>query len=238
MERIYELIQQSKDGDQIAKATLIEENSGLIWKIVRRFQGFGVDSEDLFQIGAIGLLKCIEKFDFSYGVKFSTYAVPMIIGEIRRFLRDDGTIKVSRSLKELAVRAKKMQLEMEQKENREITIQELAKAVDVTVEELVLALESKRDLESLNAPTSYEEDTQMQDKLPSKENADFVVNKLCLMQALDTLKEKEKQIILLRYFKDCTQTQIAKRLGISQVQVSRIEKKVLQQMRIKMGEWE
>ncbi|MFI3174095.1 MAG: SigB/SigF/SigG family RNA polymerase sigma factor [Bacillota bacterium] len=238
MERIYELIQQSKDGSQEAKTTLIEENSGLIWKIVRRFHGFGVDTEDLFQIGAIGLLKCIEKFDFSFGVKFSTYAVPMIIGEIRRFLRDDGTIKVSRSLKELAVRAKKMQLELEQKENREITIQELSKAVGVTVEELVLALESKRELESLNAPTSYDEDTQIQDKLPAKENADFVVNKLCLMQAMEILEEKEKQIILLRYFKDCTQTQIAERMGISQVQVSRIEKKVLQQLRVKIGEWE
>ncbi len=237
MERIYELIQKSKDGNQEAKTTLIEENSGLIWKIVRRFQGFGVDTEDLFQIGAIGLLKCIEKFDFSYGVKFSTYAVPMIIGEIRRFLRDDGTIKVSRSLKELATRAKKIQLELEQTENREITIQELAKAVGVSVEELVLALESKRELESLNAPTSYDEDTQIQDKLPAKENADFLVNKLCLMQALETLSEKEKQIILLRYFKDFTQTQIAKRLGISQVQVSRIEKKVLEQMRKKIGEW-
>lgn len=235
MDRIYELIQQGKDGNQEAKEILIKENSGLIWKIVRRFQGFGVDTEDLFQIGAIGLLKCIAKFDFSYEVKFSTYAVPMIIGEIRRFLRDDGTIKVSRSLKELATKAKKTRETMEQDLRREVTILELAKALSVTVEELVLALEAKKDVESLNAPLSQEEDTQIQDKLPSKENSDFVVNKLCLMEALKELEEKERKIIILRYFQDLTQTQIARKMGISQVQVSRIEKKVLERMRNKMS---
>lgn len=236
MDRIYELIRLGKEGDQEAKETLVRENSGLIWKIVRRFQGFGVDTEDLFQIGAIGLLKCIAKFDFSYDVKFSTYAVPMIIGEIRRFLRDDGAIKVSRSLKELATKAKRMRETMEQELKREITMQELARGLEVSVEELVLALESKKDLESLNAPLSQDEDTQIQDKLPSKENSDFVVNKLCLMEALEQLDEKEKKIIVLRYFKDLTQTQIAKSIGISQVQVSRIEKKVLERMRNKIGE--
>lgn len=215
LDRIYELIQQGKDGNQEAKEILIKENSGLIWKIVRRFQGFGVDTEDLFQIGAIGLLKCIAKFDFSYEVKFSTYAVPMIIGEIRRFLRDDGTIKVSRSLKELATKAKKTRETMEQDLRREVTILELAKALSVTVEELVLALEAKKDVESLNAPLSQEEDTQIQDKLPSKENSDFVVNKLCLMEALKELEEKERKIIILRYFQDLTQTQIARKMGIS-----------------------
>lgn len=235
LDRIYELIQQGKDGNQEAKEILIKENSGLIWKIVRRFQGFGVDTEDLFQIGAIGLLKCIAKFDFSYEVKFSTYAVPMIIGEIRRFLRDDGTIKVSRSLKELATKAKKTRETMEQDLRREVTILELAKALSVTVEELVLALEAKKDVESLNAPLSQEEDTQIQDKLPSKENSDFVVNKLCLMEALKELEEKERKIIILRYFQDLTQTQIARKMGISQVQVSRIEKKVLERMRNKMS---
>lgn len=231
MDRIYELIQKGKDGDEKAKETLILENSGLIWKIVRRFQGFGVDTEDLFQIGSIGLLKCIAKFDFSYDVKFSTYAVPMIIGEIRRFLRDDGAIKVSRSLKELAVKAKKAREVMEQDLKREITIKELANSLSVSVEELVLALESKRDIESLNAPLSQEEDTQVQDKLPAKDNGDFVVNKLCLMEAMKELDEKERKIIIFRYFQDLTQTQIANKIGISQVQVSRIEKKVLGRMR-------
>lgn len=231
MDRIYELIQKGKDGDEQAKETLILENSGLIWKIVRRFQGFGVDTEDLFQIGSIGLLKCIAKFDFSYDVKFSTYAVPMIIGEIRRFLRDDGAIKVSRSLKELAVKAKKAREVMEQDLKREITIKELASNLSVSVEELVLALESKKDVESLNAPLSQEEDTQVQDKLPAKDNGDFVVNKICLMEAMKELDEKERQIIILRYFQDLTQTQIANKIGISQVQVSRIEKKVLGRMR-------
>lgn len=231
LDRIYKLIQEGKDGDEKAKETLILENSGLIWKVVRRFQGFGVDTDDLFQIGAIGLLKCIAKFDFSYDVKFSTYAIPMIIGEIRRFLRDDGAIKVSRSLKELAVRAKKVREIMEQELKREITVQELANGLSVPVEELVLALESKKDIESLNAPLSQEEDTQVQDKLPAKENGDFIVNKLCLMEALNGLDEKERKIIVLRYFQDLTQTQIATKMGISQVQVSRIEKKVLERMR-------
>lgn len=234
MERIYELIQKGQAGDQEAKEILVTENSGLIWKVVRRFQGRGVDAEDLFQIGAIGLLKCIAKFDFSYDVKFSTYAVPMIIGEIRRFLRDDGTIKVSRSLKELATKAKRVREEMEQEAKRDVTMQELAKRLSVSVEELVLALESKKEVESLNVPVSQTEDTQVQDKLPAKENGEIVVDKLCLMEVVKGLGEKEQQIILLRYFKDMTQTQIATQLGISQVQVSRIEKKILIDMRKKM----
>lgn len=234
MERIYELIQKGQAGDQEAKEILVTENSGLIWKVVRRFQGRGVDAEDLFQIGAIGLLKCIAKFDFSYDVKFSTYAVPMIIGEIRRFLRDDGAIKVSRSLKELAVKAKRVREEMEQEAKRDVTMQELAKRLSVSVEELVLAMESKKEVESLNVPVSQTEDTQVQDKLPAKENQEIVIDKLCLMEAVKGLGEKEQQIILLRYFKDMTQTQIATQLGISQVQVSRIEKKILIDMRKKM----
>ncbi len=234
MERIYELIQKGQAGDQEAKEILVKENSGLIRKVVRRFQGRGVDAEDLFQIGAIGLLKCIAKFDFSYDVKFSTYAVPMIIGEIRRFLRDDGTIKVSRSLKELATKAKRVREEMEQEAKRDVTMQELAKRLSVSVEELVLALESKKEVESLNVPVSQTEDTQVQDKLPAKENGEIVVDKLCLMEVVKGLGEKEQQIILLRYFKDMTQTQIATQLGISQVQVSRIEKKILIDMRKKM----
>ena len=152
MERTEALIRRAKAGDREAKEILISENSGLIWSVVRRFQGRGTEMEDLFQIGSIGLLKCIEKFDFSYDVKFSTYAVPMIIGEIRRFLRDDGVIKVSRSLKELAMKAKRMQEQLQQESNREITMQELADALGVTLEELIPALEAKREVESLNAP--------------------------------------------------------------------------------------
>lgn len=235
MDRTQELILQAKEGNRQAKETLLQENSGLVWSVVRRFQGRGVEMEDLYQIGAIGLLKCIDKFDFSFEVKFSTYAVPMIIGEIRRFLRDDGTIKVSRSLKELAAKAKKMQEKLQQETNREVTLQELAEALEVDVEQLIPALESKKEVESLNAPVSQQEDLQMQDKLASKEDGEQVINRLCLMEALDSLEIKERQIIVLRYFEDRTQTEVAKRMGISQVQVSRIEKKVLERMRKRLS---
>ncbi|WP_352399018.1 SigB/SigF/SigG family RNA polymerase sigma factor [Anaerotignum sp.] len=235
MDRTQELILQAKEGNRQAKEILLQENSGLVWSVVRRFQGRGVEMEDLYQIGSIGLLKCIEKFDFSFEVKFSTYAVPMIIGEIRRFLRDDGTIKVSRSLKELAARAKRMQEKLQQETNREVTLQELAEALEVELEQLIPALESKKEVESLNAPVSQQEDLQVQDKLAAKEDGEQVINRLCLMEALDSLEVKERQIIVLRYFEDRTQTEVAKRMGISQVQVSRIEKKVLERMRKRLS---
>lgn len=235
MDRTQELILQAKEGNRQAKEILLQENSGLVWSVVRRFQGRGVEMEDLYQIGAIGLLKCIDKFDFSFEVKFSTYAVPMIIGEIRRFLRDDGTIKVSRSLKELAAKAKKMQEKLQQETNREVTLHELAEALEVEVEQLIPALESKKEVESLNAPISQQDDLQVQDKIASKEDGEQVINRLCLMEALDSLEIKERQIIVLRYFEDRTQTEVAKRMGISQVQVSRIEKKVLERMRKRLS---
>ncbi|MDD3394370.1 MAG: SigB/SigF/SigG family RNA polymerase sigma factor [Anaerotignum sp.] len=235
MDRTQELIRQAKEGDRQAKEILLQENSGLVWSVARRFQGRGVEIEDLYQIGAIGLLKCIEKFDFSYEVKFSTYAVPMIIGEIRRFLRDDGTIKISRSLKELAAKAKRMQEKLQQEKNRDVTIQELAEALEVELEQLIPALEARKEVESLNAPISYDEDLQVQDKLAAKEDGEQVINRLCLMEALDNLEVKERQIIVLRYFEDRTQTEVAKRMGISQVQVSRIEKKVLERMKKRLS---
>ncbi|KAF5066189.1 SigB/SigF/SigG family RNA polymerase sigma factor [Anaerotignum sp.] len=235
MDRTQELIRQAKEGDRQAKETLLQENAGLVWSVARRFQGRGVELEDLYQIGSIGLLKCIEKFDFSYEVKFSTYAVPMIIGEIRRFLRDDGAIKISRSLKELAAKAKRMQEKLQQETNREVTLQELAAALEVEVEQLIPALEAKKEVESLNAPIGHEEDLQVQDKLAAKEDGEQVINRICLMEALDSLEAKERQIIVLRYFEDRTQTEVAKRMGISQVQVSRIEKKVLERMRKRLS---
>lgn len=235
MERTKELILQARAGDRQAKEMLLEENAGLVWSVARRFQGRGTELEDLFQIGSIGLLKCIEKFDFSFEVKFSTYAVPMIIGEIRRFLRDDGAIKVSRSLKELAARAKRMQEKLQQESGGEVTLQELADALDVGVEQLIPALEARKEVESLNAPASQQEDFQIQDKLAAKEEGERVIERLCLMEALDSLDAKERQMIMLRYFEDRTQTEVAKRMGISQVQVSRIEKKVLERMRKRLS---
>ena len=232
MERIYELIRRAQAGDSVAKDEILQENAGLIWSVVRRFQG-RAEQEDLYQIGAIGLLKCIDKFDFSFDVRFSTYAVPMIMGEIKRFLRDDGAVKVSRGLKELAFRAKKLQDKAMAEENREMSLQELATALDVEKEELVLALEAGREVESLYAAAGGQSDAPLQliDKLSDGTEAEKMMERLSLMEALEHLDAKERQIITLRYFQDKTQTDVAKRIGISQVQVSRIEKRVLQQMR-------
>ena len=206
-------------------------NSGLIWSVVGRFRGRG-EPEDLYQIGAIGLLKCIEKFDFSYDVKFSTYAVPMILGEIKRFLRDDGTVKVSRSLKELAWRAKRLQEAAMQEESRELSLQELAERLEVEKEELVLALESTKDVESLYASVDRNEGTlQLIDKLADNTESEKMMERLSLMEALEHLDAKQRQIIILRYFQDRTQADVARYIGISQVQVSRIEKRVLSELR-------
>ena len=213
------------------KDNLLQENSGLIWSVVGRFRGRG-EPEDLYQIGAIGLLKCIEKFDFSYDVKFSTYAVPMILGEIKRFLRDDGTVKVSRSLKELAWRAKRLQEAAMQEESRELSLQELAERLEVEKEELVLALESTKDVESLYASVDGNEGTlQLIDKLTDNTENEKVMERLSLMEALEHLDAKQRQIIILRYFQDRTQADVARCIGISQVQVSRIEKRVLSELR-------
>ena len=217
MEQTYEWIRLAQAGDAAAKDNLLQENSGLIWSVVGRFRGRG-EPEDLYQIGAIGLLKCIEKFDFSYDVKFSTYAVPMILGEIKRFLRDDGTVKVSRSLM--------------QEESRELSLQELAERLEVEKEELVLALESTKDVESLYASVDGNEGTlQLIDKLTDNTENEKVMERLSLMEALEHLDAKQRQIIILRYFQDRTQADVARCIGISQVQVSRIEKRVLSELR-------
>jgi len=213
MEQTYEWIRLAQAGDAAAKDNLLQENSGLIWSVVGRFRGRG-EPEDLYQIGAIGLLKCIEKFDFSYDVKFSTYAVPMILGEIKRFLRDDGT--------EAAM----------QEESRELSLQELAERLEVEKEELVLALESTKDVESLYASVDGNEGTlQLIDKLTDNTENEKVMERLSLMEALEHLDAKQRQIIILRYFQDRTQADVARCIGISQVQVSRIEKRVLSELR-------
>ena len=217
-----------------AKEQIIRENTGLIWSVVKRFGNRGYDSEDLFQIGSIGLLKCIAKFDLSYEVKFSTYAVPMIIGEIKRFLRDDGMIKVSRPIKETAAKARYMQDAMTKREGRSPTVSELAEAIGVGVEELVVALEASMEVESLYSPVAQPDGSELYliDKLSEREDSEHsLVDKIALKQLIGRLKPKERQIIMLRYFQDKTQTEIAKEIGVSQVQVSRIEKKVLKIMR-------
>ncbi len=236
MERIYELIQKAQKGDKEAKEIILKENSGLIWSIVKKFKGRGYDFDDLYQIGSMGLLKCIDKFDMKYEVKFSTYAVPMIMGEIKRFLRDDGLIKVSRPLKEIAVKAKYIREEMTQKNGSEPTISELAAALGTAPEELMMALESTRDTESI-FQTVYQQNgssVYLLDKLyPESEDSEKIIDIISLKEILNTLDTKERHIIIMRYFKDKTQSEIAKEMGISQVQVSRIEKRVLKNIREK-----
>ncbi len=231
---IFEAISLAKDGDMQAKEYVVNSNTGLVWSIVRKFLNRGTEADDLFQIGCIGLIKAIEKFDMSFEVQFSTYAVPMIMGEIKRHLRDDGIIKVSRSLKELSVKAKSATDRMSKEMGREPTVSEVANEVGVTVEELVMALDATVMPESINAKIGGD-GKEIESLIGCDEDMErTVVDKIAIKDALSGLTARERQIIILRYFKDKTQSQIAAQLGISQVQVSRIEKKVLAQMRDKI----
>lgn len=237
MDHTIALIQKSHQGDEEAKAQIVEENTGLIWCVVKRFYNRGAEAEDLFQIGSIGLLKAIDKFDLSYDVKFSTYAVPMISGEIKRFLRDDGMIKVSRSLKEMAYKAHCCREKLQGENGDEPSLGEIAKTMQVDKEELVLALEAGAEVESLHK-TIYQKDghkIQLLDKLEEKEEREeAVLNRMLLSQLLEQLRPEERQLIYLRYFANKTQTEVGKILGISQVQVSRMEKRILEEMREKI----
>ena len=237
MDRTISLIKQSHDGDETARAQLVEENMGLVWCIVKRFCGRGTEPEDLFQIGSIGLLKAIDKFNLDFEVKFSTYAVPMIAGEIRRFLRDDGMIKVSRSLKELSYKAHLIRERLQEELGRDATVQELAKELGVPEEELTMALESSGEVESIYKPVYQKDGNEIQlvERLVEKEgHEEQILNKIVLGRLLETLKKEERRLIYLRYFKNQTQTQVGKKLGISQVQVSRMEKKILIYLRSQM----
>ena len=234
MDHTIALIQRSHNGDEEAREQLVKENTGLVWCIVKRFYNRGAEAEDLFQIGSIGLLKAIDKFDLSYDVKFSTYAVPMISGEIKRFLRDDGMIKVSRSLKELAHRAYSCEAVMQEKLGRDPTVTELAEELGVETEELTMALEASGDIESLHKPIYQKEgqEIRLMDKLPQKEEGEEkILDHMLLKQLLSYLDKEERQLIYLRYFADQTQSQVGKQMGISQVQVSRMEKKILKNLR-------
>lgn len=238
MDRTIELIKLAKEGDRKAREQVATENLGLVWSVVRRFAGRGHELEDLYQIGCIGLMKCIDKFDPAYDVKFSTYAVPMIMGEIKRFLRDDGMVKVSRSLKETAYKVYSVREQMMNEHGIEPTIEELASSLEIEKEDIVLALEAGSEVESIYK-TIYQNDGNsiyLIDKLVSSEDESRqAVDRLALEELLGQLEEKERNIIRMRYFEDKTQTEIAGFLGISQVQVSRIEKKVLNKMREQMN---
>lgn len=231
---VLELIKLAQQGDNDATEQIITKNQGLIWSVVKRFLNRGYEADDLYQIGSIGLLKCIKKFDTNYDVKFSTYAVPMIMGEIKRFLRDDGLIKVSRPLKEIATKAKYMRDVLAKKNNEEPTINEIAIALDVPMEDLVLALDADREVESLYSTVCQNDGKSVYliDKLELKnDNQEKMVDCIVLKDIIENLEPREKEIINLRYFEDKTQTQVAKIIGVSQVQVSRIEKKVLMKIR-------
>lgn len=233
-----ELIKLSKDGDREARDRVVAENVGLVWSIVRRFMNRGHEMEDLFQIGSIGLMKAIDKFDSSYEVKFSTYAVPMITGEIKRFLRDDGMIKVSRSLKESAIKIRSARERYQNELGRDPTFEELEKDLNLDKEDIIMAMETGTEVESLYK-TIYQGDGSpiyLIDKLAeTKDESEDLVDRLALREIIASLDDKEQEIIRLRYFKDRTQTDIAKELGISQVQVSRMEKRILKIMRERLG---
>ena len=238
MERTAELIRRSQDGDKEARDTLIQENMGLVHHVVRRFLGRGAEAEDLTQIGAIGLMKAIERFDLSYEVRFSTYAVPMIAGEIRRFLRDDSMLKVSRSLKELAVKAAKLREKLFMEQGEEPGIPELARQLGVEPEELVLACDSCSEVESLHK-IIYKGDGEgvslMERVEEKRDDQEALLTGMLVRELLDTLEPKERRLILLRFFYDKTQAQVAGELGMTQVQVSRLEKKILLTLKKRAG---
>ena len=229
-----ELLKRSHAGDKEARDRLVMENAGLVWSIVRRFIGRGPEPDDLFQIGNIGLMKAIDHFDTELGVRFSTYAVPMITGEIRRFLRDDGMIKVSRPLKELAGKVGAAREKLEADLGREPTVEELARSVGASREEVAASMEAGARVGSIYEPFDAGDESGgcLADRIAEKTSEnDKVLDRIVLAELLSGLGEKEQQIIKMRYFENMTQTVIAGRLGISQVQVSRLEKKILREMR-------
>ncbi|HEX7065554.1 MAG TPA: RNA polymerase sporulation sigma factor SigF [Bacillales bacterium] len=236
-EEVKELIRRSQNGDQEARNLIAEKNMRLVWSIVQRFLNRGYEADDLFQIGCIGLLKSVDKFDLSYDVKFSTYAVPMIIGEIQRFIRDDGTVKVSRSLKETGNKVRKKKDELAKHFGRDPTVNEIAEALDLSPEDVVMAQEAVRAPSSIHE-TVYENDGDpitLLDQMADESEGKWF-DKIALKEAVRHLNERERLIVYLRYYKDRTQSEVAERLGISQVQVSRLEKKILVQIKSQMGE--
>ena len=229
------LIRKAQEGDKVAREQVINENVGLVWSIVRRFLGRGQEADDLFQIGVIGLMKAVDKFDLSYEVMFSTYAVPMISGEIKRYLRDNNSlIKMSRSIKENGWKIKAAQERLNFELGRDATLEELAAATELSMEDVVTALEAGSEIESIYK-TVYQGDGNeiyLVDRIREEKNeAESLIDRMTVEQLLNSLTEEERILITSRYFEDKTQMETAKLLGISQVQVSRLEKKILLKMR-------
>jgi len=230
MSRQEGLLRAAQSGDRSASEALITENSGLIWAVARRYMGRGVESDDLYQLGCLGFLKAVEGFDPEYGTQFSTYAVPKISGEIRRFLRDDGAIKVSRSLKERSATIKMCRNQLLSALGREPTVQEIARQTGLTAEEIAMAETATASTESIHAETG-EDGFSLEHILSDTESEEQMVERISLRQAIDALPEREQTVIRLRYFHGLTQDRVAKVLEVSQVQVSRIEKKALGKLR-------
>ena len=233
--KTLDLLEKVRLGDERAKEQVVKDNLGLVWSIVHRFKNSYYDKEDLFQIGCIGLMKAINHFDPTYQVQFSTYAVPIIMGEIKRYFRDDGTIKVSRSLKELNIKATKAKEILQAKQGEEPTVEDIAKYLQVDVQDVVEAIDASYYPTSLNEPI-YEKDgsmISMEDRIVDKSH-DMWFEKIALEMEMQKLDDKEKMILYMRYQLDYNQDAIAKRLGISQVQVSRLEKKIVTKLRTRL----
>ena len=234
-ENKVEDILKAQSGNKEIMTKLVTENSNLIWSIVTRFKDRGYEIEDLYQIGCIGFIKSIKRFDTNYEVKLSTYAVPYILGEIKRFIRDDGPVKVSRSIKELSYKIKLIQNEYITKKGRDIQIEELAKLLKVSKEDIVIAMDSNNTVESIDRKVNDSDYLTIMDKLKSNVDQEKdIVNKITIKTLIEGLDEKSKKIIMLRYYRGKTQSQVAELLGVTQVQVSRLEKKILSSMKHKL----
>lgn len=230
MSRTEDLIARSQSGDKLATEALVEENSGLIWAVARRYVGRGTELEDLYQLGCLGFLKAVEGFDLSFGTQFSTYAVPKISGEIRRFLRDDGAVKVSRGIKEQAAAIKSARNTLTNLFGREPTVNEISRQTGFSPEEIALAETATAATESIQCQCG-EEGFSLEDVLTDTESEERMVEKIALRQAISNLPERERTVIQMRYFHGLTQDRVAKVLNVSQVQVSRIEKKAIALLR-------
>ena len=233
MSRPEALIAAAQAGDKAAAEALVTQNAGLIWSVARRFLGRGAEAEDLYQLGCLGFLKAVEGFDLQFGTQFSTYAVPKIAGEIRRFLRDDGAIKVSRSLKERSAAVRLMRSRLSSALGRDPTLRELAEQLGLTAEEIALAETATQEVESIHRECG-EEGFTLENILTDTESEEQMLEKIALRQAISELPERERTVIALRYFHGLTQDRVAKVLGVSQVQVSRIEKKAIGILREKI----
>lgn len=234
MDRIHNLIKEAQNGNKEAFEYIINENIGLIWSIVKKFQGRNIDNDDLFQLGSMGLVKAVKNFNFNFNVKFSTYAVPMILGEIKRFIRDDGIIKVSRGLKETAFKAMKAREILIMNGNKEPTIDEIAEYINIDKETIILSMNASQEVDSIDRNLSNDKGKEINviDTIVSEDDkSEKIVNNILLKQTLKKLGDKEKMIITMRYIEELTQSQVAKKIGVSQVQVSRLEKKILLKMR-------